>query len=372
MKKKVLILIPSLMLGGGAERVASSMSRKLSRRYEITVLTFYHYKNLYPYGGSYYSLDVNQNSMKKYLIPLKLYDYIKLITPNVIISFMDHANIPLILTSLLFRLKIPLIMSVRINPQLAYKETRKYYRFLIPILYNLRRVSKIVTNSKGIQKILINIFKIKRDKTLTIHNGIDVDTIKELSKNKISHHSEIFRDENLIKFITVGRLSASKNQKLLIESFSQLHQEIKNSILIIIGEGPLKNELKALVKQHKLEESILFLGLKRNPFKYLAKSDIFVLSSNYEGLPNVLLEALACKLPVIATNLKGSNEILANGQYGILIDPKNKAELKEKMITMAKNEDLRQIFSRKATIRADFFNDEIIMNKWINLIEKIT
>ena len=96
-------------------------------------------------------------------------------------------------------------------------------------------------------------------------------------------------------------------------------KEIMNSILIIIGEGPVRHKLKKLIKRRSLEHDIILLGFQKNPYKFLAKSDIFVLSSLYEGFPNVLLEAMSCGLPVICRDLEGiSNFLIFPGKNGYL------------------------------------------------------
>ena len=381
MKKRILFLIDSLKIGGGIERVISSLTNSLSEKYNIFLLTFNDFKQLYPFKGKYYSLKENlgfyQNILNIFKIytairPIRIFKVIKSISPDIIISNMYYTDIFIILTKFLFRIKIPLIIAIHTNLKMKFEKKKRYFNFLIRILYSSKLVNKIIIVSKAIQSILEKDYKIKRNKLKTIYNGIEIEKIRELKNDKILEYKEIFNDDNIIKFITVGRLIELKGHKYLIEAFSKVKNEIVNSKLFIIGDGPLRNELKMLIKKKALQNDIILLGLKRNIFKYLAKSDIFVLSSKYEGLPTVLLEALACGLPIISTNCNtGPKEILENGRYGFLVNVMDSEDLADKMIFLAKNDDRMKKYSKLSLIRSEFFAIEKFINEWINIIEKI-
>ena len=381
MKKKILILIPSLEFGGGAERFASLIATRLSKIYNVKVLTFFDSTNLYSFKGEYISLKENiglrNNIYKSFKINeffrlFKIYKHISLNSPDIILSFIDFANFPVIITKFLFRIKIPLIIAIRCNPKIVYKNSNQHANFLIKRLYNSNLVDRIVLVSKELQDIMEEDYQIRKDKMITLYNGIEIEKIRE-KKDKIIHdYKEIFNNTKIIKFITVGRLHDDKGHDYLIEAFCKVRKEIKSSKLIIIGDGPLKHELETTIKRKGIENEIILLGLKKNPFKYLAKSDIFILSSKNEGFPNVLIEALACGLPIISTNCKtGPNEILEGGTYGLLVNVMDSENMAEKMIYLAKNKELMKKYSQKSLIRADFFNFERIFKDWVKLINRI-
>lgn len=379
MKKKILILISSLKFGGGAERVTSSLTRKLSDRYNISILTFRHFKNLYSFKGKYYSFKENLglhrnilNYFKIYTIirPIRIYKFIKNISPDIILSVMEYSNIYAIFTKFLFRIKIPLIISTHCNPKMVFKKEMRYYNLLIKILYNLDLVDKIITVSRGVEYILENDYRIKKNKLKTLYNGIELAKVKEMAKENIVDYEKIFNNNQVFKFITVGRLSKEKGHRYLIEAFSKVKKDIPNSKLIIIGDGPLREELEMLIEKMSLKNDIVFLGVKKNIFKYLTKSNIFVFSSIYEALPTVLLEALACGLPIISTNCEtGPKEILDNERYGLLVKVMDSQDLAEKMIFLAKNPALLKKYSKRSTQRSKFFDIENIKNHWIDLFE---
>ncbi len=379
MKKKIIIFTYSLRIGGGAERIISSLTQKLSKKYEFYILTIQEFNNIYPIKGKYYSL--NEKSMyftkfltyfKIYLLirPIRFHKFIKSISPHLIISFLDLPNIYAIITKLLFSIKIPLIISIRCNPRRMYKKEMRYLNFLIRTLYPLKLVNKIITVSKGVEMILENDYSINKNKLKTIYNSIDIEKIIEMKGDRISKFNKLFHDTNIIKFITIGRLRKVKGHQYLIDAFYEVKKQVPNSKLIILGEGPLRHELEEKIKVMGLHNDVHLLGLKKNPYKYLAKSDIFVFSSKYEGFPNVLLEALACGLPIISTDCEtGPREILGNGKYGILVNVMDIKDLKDKMILLAKNKDIKEKYSKLSTERAKYFNIQKDLIKWINLIE---
>lgn len=371
MHKKILFLIPSLEIGGGAEKIASSLTTKLSERYKIAIITFYNNKSIYPFKGKYFSLKLREKSWKKIFLPTKIYKLIKVISPDLIISIMDHTNILAIILKFLFRIKIPLIIWVHTNPKIAYKKKHRQYNILIRLLYPLKLVNKIVTISNDVDYILRKKYQIKKNKLKTIYNGVDVESIIEMKKEQISEYRYLFEESNFTKFITVGRLSKEKAHNFLIDAFSEVKEQVPNSKLIILGDGPLRHEIEKKIKELDLKNDVLLLGLKKNPYKYLANSDIFVLSSLREGFPNALLEALACGLPIISTNCEtGPREILDNGKYGLLVNVLDKVDLAKNMIFLSKNNNLMRKLSKLSLERANNFNLNNITEIWINTVEK--
>ena len=381
MKKKLLFIVHSLKKGGGAEKTVSTLTIQLSRNYNISLLTIYDFKTNYPYSGNYYSLRENLgikrfilNSLKISTIirPFRIYKHIRQISPDVIISNMDVTNTYVIISKILFRYKIPLIITTHTNPKIAYRKGKRHTNVFIKFFYSLKIIDKIITVSKELQKIFEYEYKIKKKKIKTIYNSIDLERIRELKKEKILNSKKVFDDASTIKFITVGSLREVKGHEYLIEAFSGVKQQIPNSKLIIIGEGPLRRKLEQKIKELDLSNDALLLGLRKNPYKYLANSDIFVFSSLYEGFGIVLVEALACEIPIISTDCEaGPREILDNGKNGILVNVMDIADLRNKMILLAKNNDLIDYYTKDSLKRAEFFDSRRIIDKWIEIIESI-
>ncbi|MFX1375554.1 MAG: glycosyltransferase [Promethearchaeota archaeon] len=371
MKKKLLFLLPSLKLGGGAPKVASSLILNLAKKYDISILTLSHYQKIYPFVGKYYSIKEKHKIIAAFLRFFKLSNIIKSISPDIIFTTMNYTSFWIIPIKYLFKINAPLIININTNPNSHYKK-KFYFKFLIRFLYPLKKVEAIAPVSNGIKEILVNNYKIDKTKIIPIYTGIDLRKIKQFSKEKIDDYESMFQNSEILKFITVGRLSGEKGHKYLIEAFAKVKKEIPNSKLFILGEGPLKPQLERQVRINHLENDVFLLGFKNNPYKYISKANIFVLSSLHEGLPWALIEALACHLPIISTNCEtGPKEILANGKYGILTKVADSSDLAEKMISLAKDKNSRESFSRKSIDRIVIFKKERFIQNWVNLINEI-
>lgn len=391
--KNVALIIPSLK-GGGAERVISILSQELSKDYNLYLIVFDADDIAYSYGGNLIDLNIkaNKNFFIKIFNVIRRVYYLRKVKLNYniecSISFLSSANI----VNVLSRTNDKIVLSVR-----SYLSKRKktfynrIYKLIIKILYN--KADNVIAISKGVAKDLINNYKLDSQIIQYIYNPIKIEEIYRLAKEEIIEERDLFKQDDFI-LINVGRLTKAKGQWHLIRALTYVKKEIKNFKLLILGEGELENYLKDLVKNLGLNENVFFLGYKKNPFKYMSKSDLFVFSSLYEGFGNVLIEAMACGVPVISTDCRsGPREILAPGtdvdnetfeikycEYGVLIPvcdgiqydhnkPLTKEEklLAKSIIKLIKNEKLRKYYSIKGKYRAEDFNVDIIAKQWENL-----
>ena len=260
---------------------------------------------------------------------------------------------------------------------------------LIPVLY---KKAKVVVVSDGLKKDLIERYRLDKDKIWVIHNPVNIQKVNILSREQV--HESIF--ESMPVVITMGRLSEEKGYEHLLRAFSKVrwHHSCK---LAIIGIGQLETHLKKYVRQLHLDSDIVFLGWQQNPFKFLARAKVFVLSSLSEGFGNVLVEAMACGLPVISTNcFCGPREILAPhsgnknhiedveyAEYGILspvcdgilrkIDvPLTKEEdvLADAVIQILTDKERAEHYSRVGMQRAGDFDVAKIVSKYVQLLNE--
>src|SRR5699024_4123697 len=187
--------------------------------------------------------------------------------------------------------------------------------------------------------------------------------------------------------ITAGRLNEQKGHIHLLNAFSKVKKSVPNSQLVFLGEGKLEASLKESAKELGIHNNVHFLGFKRNPFKYIAQSKVFVMTSYYEGFPNALAEAMACKIPVISTDCQsGPREILApditkgtieskNNRFGILlpnITVYNKDKVENMIFNSIKslivNEKYNNDVAKKSYDRVNDFDIGRIINVWLKLI----
>ena len=369
--KNISILIYSLA-SGGAERQVSILLKELSTIYNITLVLmndtiFYEV----PKNVEIVFLEKSnpfENGIKKLLkLPFLGLKYKKILKEKQIevsLSFMNRPNYVNVFARL-FGSGAKTIISERIAPSMEYQTSSlkdKISRFLIKILY--KKADIVLCNSKGIQQDLNNwnIMNVK-----VIYNMLNFKCIENKKYEKFT-------------FINIGRLEPQKNHQLLIKAFKKANIDAE---LLIIGEGYLRKDFEILIEKLGLKDKVKLLGRQNNPAKFLAKADGFVFSSSYEGFPNVLLEALACELPIISTDCKsGPREILAPNteykdlkdieiaEYGVLTPVGDVEKMREAMKMMYENETLRDKLKSKAKKRANDFSVEKIIKKWREVIEK--
>jgi len=190
-----------------------------------------------------------------------------------------------------------------------------FFKICYPVLST--NVNKIICVSKGVAEDLVSNFSIRKNKVQVMYNPAYTNNIHKLAQEDICHK---WFDDQYKTVVSLGRLSTQKDFKTLILSFKTVHSRIDNARLVIFGEGVLRNELQSFIDELGLAEEVELFGFEINPYKYLAKADLFVLSSIYEGFGNVIVEALALDIPVVSTDCpSGPSEILENGKWGKLV-----------------------------------------------------
>lgn len=180
------------------------------------------------------------------------------------------------------------------------------------------RAEGIVSVCEGVGNDLAESLALQRDTIRTIYNPVDLERIKRLSLKAEPH--PWFSDKSQPTLVTVGRLNRQKDHKTLLHALKHLNRQ-RPARLIVIGDGGLKQELQEEAANLGLEDQVHWTGTTDNPYAYMARADAFVLSSAWEGLPNVLLEAFACRTPIISTDAAGGGpaELLQNGRFGRLV-----------------------------------------------------
>ncbi|MEM9941478.1 MAG: glycosyltransferase, partial [Planctomycetota bacterium] len=192
------------------------------------------------------------------------------------------------------------------------------YRLLYRVLY--RRADIIICQTNVMRDDLINHFGVPSEKAITIYNPVDVDRVREKFRSSESPFS------SATNIVACGKLDHQKGFDILLDAFSKVKKQSGDVVLTIVGEGDNRIALEDQIDSLNLRDSVVMPGFKTNPYAYIGNADLFVLSSRWEGLPNVVLEAFALGIPVIAFDCEGGmKEIIIPAVNGILV-PKESAE----------------------------------------------
>ena len=375
-KPSLLIFINTLQ-SGGAERVVSLLLGHLKDDFDIHLAL---YSNIVEYNipPEIKILNLQQplvqdksiRFLKMPFISWKVYRYCKKNKINISVAFLYRPCYINALMKSFWGYKGHVIMCERTHQTTMQQSHSAIYRMFskFMVMFSYKRANLVLANSYAMQTDLIENFKIKTP-VRVIYNPIDLHFIK----THIEEATDFVFENDTFHFVNVGGFRKEKNHLLLIQAFFIL----KNlpCKLVIVGGGAMEQELKQKVHDLGLMKKIIFCGFDKNPFKYVYRSDCFVLSSDVEGFPNVLIEALACGKPVISTDCSsGPRELLAPatnlhrrainnfeiGEYGILTPVNDVIALAAAMKKMYEDADLRKSFEAKAAKRAEQFDvDEI-------------
>lgn len=318
MTKHIAIFLPSLR-GGGAERVMVTLANGFAARGFRTDLVLA--KAVGPYleevAANVRVVDLGSSRVALSLLPLMR--YLRQSRPMAMLSALGHANVIAAVAKQLSGVRTRLVVSehTTLSDEVIRKRTgrARLLPFLMTKTYRL--ADSIVAVSEGSANALSKRIGVSRNAVRVIYNPIDCERIRGLSPEKPQH--PWFQEDGLPIVLAVGRLTAAKDHKTLIRAFARVRQQ-QTVRLVVLGEGECRTELESLVTTLGLDDCVSMPGFADNPFQYMRRAQLFVLSSAWEGLPTVLLEAMACGTKVVSTNCRsGPSEILEHGKWGDLV-----------------------------------------------------
>ncbi|WP_171908139.1 glycosyltransferase [Natrialba sp. SSL1] len=303
------------MSGGGAEKIILNIAKELSNRGHDVDLVLVNATGPYMQNipDCINIIDFGC-SRTLYSLP-KLVIYLRDESPDALLATLNHANLVAIWSKIISRTPSQLLIRQSDIPSKNTLDSKKEQ-----VIHKLMRIfypysdEIIVMSNMGNEDLSSN-YSINDDKISIIHNPVNVKNILEMKEESAGVPD--FNSEFVIS--SAGRLAEEKDFSTLIESFYYLQQSLDVE-LVILGEGEKRDELEQLTNQLGIEEQVSFPGFVDNPYKYISRSDVFVLSSKWEGFGNVLVEALVCETAIVSTNCPGGpNEILQKGKYGKLV-----------------------------------------------------
>lgn len=367
MKKinKILIYLPNLQ-GGGAEKVYTNLANYWTSK-NIEVIFMLNKKTgpfINQLNKKIRIIDLNINRIRKsfFAIPPVLREE----KPDIFLSAMWPLTSITILIKKIFFLKTKLIVSDHVNlTESIQKETNfNYTLFKYIVMFTYKFSDGIICVSKGVKKNIIEISRVDSEKIHVIYNPLILE-----DNSKILNKQKIRTKLNKIRFLSVGTLKVQKNHAMLIEAFSMISKRY-NVELMILGDGPEKNNLKNLIIKNNQINRIFIKDFDIDVKKYYLQSSCFILSSNWEGFGNVIVEALHYGLKIISTNCKyGPSEILENGKYGSLIEVGDVKSLYREMLKFIESENF--LFSKENYEKSLQFSVKKISNQYLDYFKKI-
>jgi len=363
MSKRIGLYLTSFS-GGGAEREMIYLANEFANR-GFGVDLFIHRNN----GPLKSLVDNNVNQIiidKNYLHDIFiLAKYMRKSKPLFILSTLHIPNWTLSFAKLISFTTTRISWRVVISLSDSIKDSNSKISKLYSILYPLfeKNVDKIVCVSSGVAKDLVDNFLMNQNKIEVMYNPAYNSNIHELANQDFKHQ---WFNSDYKTVVALGRLATQKDFITLIKSFELVRETITNARLVIFGDGALKNDLEALIKKLSLENTVELFGFELNPYKYLAKADLFVLSSKFEGFGNVIVEALALNIPVVSTDCpSGPAEILENGEWGKLVPVGDSEAMANAII-----ETLNTSQKIETLERAKEFSVEKVADNYIEMFSK--
>jgi glycosyltransferase involved in cell wall biosynthesis len=375
--KRVVFLLGHLHKGG-MQRAVSRISCALPGGIEQYVAYFGTEGQAFEYRARMVDLDVPGTPRQS--APEKLVNFARRISalrrliarcrPDTVVSFGEVANVLNALTG-----GKRTVLSVRTALDAEGLEGHgpyaPLYRGLIRALYP--RADAVVAVSEGIADILVARYGVPRDRVRPIPNLFDGDRIREKAACPLEGPvAAAFVGPSVL---TVGSLCREKGHEFLIRAFALARRRVPSLSLVVVGRGDRGAELIDLARERGVDGAVHFAGFDPNPYRYMARADLFVMTSRVEGFPNALVEAMICGLPVVATDCRsGPREILGDSEHGILLPAaggeggrEREAAAADWMVRLL-NPAVNAFYRRRAKARAAAFERERVVPKWLEVI----
>lgn len=349
MKSRICFVLPSLH-GGGAERAAVQILNNLPD--DCWHRSMYLFENTGPYlddveaaieleSGSGEGRWAQWNSLRRYLSRTR---------PQIVVSFLSYFSV------------LTAVRAARIGARVVFNQQTPMTAFLSDGDYPWRRgwrrtvfnaattigyaaADRIITTSRGVADDLVDAFSVRRDAISVIPNPVDLDAVRAAAREDIAPEHAAGWTRPVI--VAAGRLAEAKNYPLLVDAMKLLRERV-DARLFILGTGDQEASIRARIAERGLEEAVILCGFQKNPWKYIARADVFALSSHYEGFGNVLIEAMANGVPVVATASAGTRDIVRHNVDGLLVETHGAAQFADALATVLENRATRQRMSEEA------------------------
>src|SRR3989344_4111423 len=260
-----------------------------------------------------------------------------------------------------------LILFEHTNPLQGIRLSNFWFMhiFLAKIFY--KTLNFIIAPSEHLKKMFINEFKVTPKKVKVLYYPVINNHFPSLIKEKVNE--KVFWQKKSKIIITSARLDQRQKDFLTLLKSLEIVNIRVDAILAILGIGPDQKKIEVLANELKIKNKVMFLGFQKNPFKYIAKSDVFVLSSKFEGAPLVLVETMACGTPIVSSDCDfGPREILENGKNGILVPVGDEQKMADSVIKLLKDQNLKKRYIMNGFLIFNKYRVKTSLTKWYNFL----
>lgn len=345
-----ITFVTSTLHFGGSERVMALLANSFSERgYDVELICINKHLVLYPIQENVRLFFVEDEVGKSYLKKAKwLRNHIKTEKTDVVIAFMLEVFCMTLFS--LIGVDIPVISSERIDPHF-FGRAKGFMRWVL-----LRRTTHLVVQTQQIKSFYSNALQ---KRTTVIHNPVT---------DKVFDISPTVKQDRLI---AVGRLAYQKNYPMMFDVFKRLMDDFPSYCLVIYGEGPQRGELEKQVSSMKLQERVFFAGKTENIIEEMNKSKVFLMTSDYEGMSNAMLEALCVGLPIVTTDVSGASDLVVNGENGFITPCRDIDSFIHALKAVLSDEELMKSMEKNNREKAFLFQKDRIVDQWESLILKV-
>jgi len=365
---RILFLITGLNIGGAETQLVHLATQLKARGWEVGVVSLIppqaYGEELEAAGISVSSLGIRRK-LPDLRPVLRLARFIRQWRPHIVHSFMVHANLLARLVRAFAPVPVLICSARNISEGGHFREI--LYRLTDPLCDLTTQVSQA-----GLERY-IRVKAVPRHKIRYIPNGVDTEWFKPSKETRFALRKELGVEGSFV-WLAVGRFDPQKDYHNMLQAFAQVVQEVSKTVLLIAGDGPLRPAMEDLASRLGISEQVRFLGIRRDIPRLMNAADAYVMSSAWEGMANVLLEASASTLPIVATDVGGNREVVLDGKTGFLVPPKDPQSLAEAMLRlMALPKEKWQKMGEAACrhVEDDFSLDRVV-DRWKALYQELS
>jgi len=364
-RRKVCFVLPSLA-GGGAERAAVQILNALDdASWERSMYLF---KRAGPYLAELspavaLAAGRSESRLGRWR---ELRKYIAATNPDVVVSFLSYFTVLSAVRAALTRARVVFHQQ---TPMTAFLDDADYqWRgtvrkrvFAAVTRLGYSAADLIITSSRGVADDLTAAFGVDPSQVRVVANPVDLDAVAASAAESLSPEDEARWQRPVI--VAAGRLADAKNYPLLIEALVKLRATVPATVFVL-GQGERGEALQQLAQERGVAEAMVWCGFQANPWKFMARADVFALTSRYEGFGNVLVEAMACGVPVVATRSPGTSDIVHHGIDGLLVREHTAAAVADALGRVLGDEPARRRMAVAARLAAARFARPIVARRY--------